>query len=67
MPGGMLKDREVAARLGIGKSKVWVLTKDDPGFPAPYRFGKKATRWSEDELDAYIRTSKQSADAARRG
>ncbi|MDR1509987.1 MAG: AlpA family phage regulatory protein [Synergistaceae bacterium] len=54
----MLKDYEVAEKLGCCKSTVWVWLKGNPAFPQPIRTGPKSTRFRESEVDEYLESRK---------
>ena len=49
-----INDREVCRRLGISRTKLWELERDDATFPKPIRIGKASKRRCEEELDAYM-------------
>lgn len=57
-----LRAKQVAAKLGIGLSSVWRLSKYDPDFPRPFRLAARTTAWDESEIDEFVRTK-----AAQRG
>jgi predicted DNA-binding transcriptional regulator AlpA len=44
---------EVAEMLKMGKSTVWLKTKEDPAFPKPVKVGR-ATRWRKTEVIKYM-------------
>ena len=48
-----IRDKEVAAILGCGKSTVWQWAKSRPGFPQPRREGARCTYWLRHEVEAY--------------
>lgn len=45
---------QAAEKLGISVSYVWKLHRTDPDFPRTVRLGPRATRWRDDEIDAWI-------------
>ena len=48
-----IRDKEVAAILGCGRSTVWRWVKERPGFPQPRREGTRCTYWIRSEVEAY--------------
>ncbi|WP_073033071.1 helix-turn-helix transcriptional regulator [Roseovarius pacificus] len=48
----LLKDKEVAAMLGVGIATVWRYAKSGQ-IPAPIRFGN-STRWRVSEISEWI-------------
>lgn len=48
--------KAVAAKLAIGDSTVWAKAKAKNGFPQPFPFSARQTRWIESEVDAYIQS-----------
>jgi len=48
-----IRDKEVAAILGICKASVWNWVKTRPDFPKPYRDGGRYTYWLRHEVEAY--------------
>lgn len=48
-----LRDKEVAAILGIGTSTLWRWVKERPGFPQPRREGRRCTYWLRPEIESY--------------
>lgn len=53
MQDRLLTPRDFAHRLGICKSTLYRLRREDPAFPRPIRFGA-AVRFSEREIAAYV-------------
>lgn len=48
-----IRDKEVAAILGCGKSTVWQWVKSRPNFPQPRKEGNRCTYWLRHEVEAY--------------
>lgn len=42
---------------GIGKSKIWAMSKDGT-FPKPYKLATRITAWKVDDLRAWIESRK---------
>lgn len=59
MSAMLLRDKQVAERLSIGKSTVWKFVKDGR-LPKPYKFGAISV-WKSDEIDAVIAGLERSA------
>lgn len=53
-PEGYIAVKEVASKLGVGKTTVWAIAKSDPSFPKRRKFGARTTRWREDEIDEWL-------------
>ena len=54
MPLAMyLRLPELTQRLGIARSTVYKLIKND-GFPKPVKITRRTSVWSEDEVQAYL-------------
>lgn len=49
-----LNQAEVAQLLGLHRVTVNRLTKTDPTFPRPARFGAKTLRWRRSEIEAWF-------------
>jgi excisionase family DNA binding protein len=49
----LLRDRDVAALLGISRSLVWKLAATGE-IPAPVRIGGRAARWERSAIVAYV-------------
>lgn len=49
----MLRPREVAALLGIGRTTLWRWQRDGK-LPAPRRLGENTIAWAEEELDEWL-------------
>ncbi len=51
----LLRDTQVADKLGIGRSTVWRKSKIEVAFPKPVRLpGGRLTGWVEAEIDGYL-------------
>lgn len=64
-PERLLRLPEVARRVGLGKSMIYVLIKQDR-FPRPYKISPYASRWSEREIVAWIADVKDGFEGKRR-
>lgn len=58
-PERLIKLSEVAKRIGLGKTMIYKMVKDG-SFPKPYKLNGAATRWSEQEVAAWIVEVKKS-------
>lgn len=47
-----LKDRQVAARLGISRPSLWRWVKDGR-FPRPVKLGPAVTRWRLSDIEKF--------------
>lgn len=61
-PERFLKLAEVSQRVGLRKSMIYVLLKEQR-FPAPYKISPFASRWSEQEIVAEGRLRGQAPEA----
>lgn len=52
-PESFLKLAEVCRRADLGKSMIHQMIKDER-FPRPYKLSSAASRWSEQEIAAWI-------------
>jgi prophage regulatory protein len=52
-PEGFLKLGEVSRRVGLGKSMIYVMIKEQC-FPPPYKISPYASRWSDQEIVSWI-------------
>lgn len=50
----LLRVKGVAEKLNIGISSVWYLTKNQEGFPKPFKLSPRVTVWKVSEIEAYI-------------
>lgn len=50
----ILKDKDVAQKLCVARSTVWVMVKNISEFPKPFSISSNTTGWYEHEVDAYI-------------
>lgn len=64
-PERFLKLEEVSRRVGLGKSMIYELIKQGR-FPAPYKISPFASRWSEQEIVAWIGEVKDGFEGKRR-
>lgn len=64
-PERLLKLEEVIRRVGLGKSMIYRLISQDR-FPAPYKLSAAASRWSEQEVVAWIAHVKDGFEGKRR-
>jgi predicted DNA-binding transcriptional regulator AlpA len=53
MPGTLVSDKIVAATLGVGRTKVWLMAKE--GTLTPTKLGNRCTRFRTDQVLALIR------------
>jgi prophage regulatory protein len=60
-----LKLDEVKRRAGLGKSMIYRLIQEGK-FPAPYKLSPAASRWSEQELNAWIAEVKDGFEGKKR-
>ena len=49
-----MSDKEVAARIGIGKSTVWKWAASNPNIPKPHKLSNKCSRWVRSEIESYL-------------
>jgi prophage regulatory protein len=64
-PERFLKLDEVSRRVGLGKSMIYALIKQER-FPPPYKISPYASRWSEHEVAAWILKVKGGVEGKRR-
>lgn len=64
-PERLLKLPEVCRRVGLGKSMIYVLIKQER-FPRPYKISPSTARWSETEIVAWIAEVKDGFEGKRR-
>lgn len=65
MPERFLRLPEVSRRVGLGKSMIYELIKEQR-FPRPYKISPSASRWSEREVVAWIAEVKDGFEGKRR-
>ncbi|MBV1688982.1 AlpA family phage regulatory protein [Novosphingobium sp. G106] len=65
MPERFLRLPEVSRRVGLGKSMIYDLIKQQR-FPGPYKISPYASRWSEREIVAWIAEVKDGFEGKRR-
>jgi prophage regulatory protein len=53
----LLKVEEVAKKFAVSVRKVWRFI-GEAGFPKPIKLGPKTTRWSEQEINEFIKKRK---------
>lgn len=61
----LLRLKEVSHRVGLGKSMIYELIQQGR-FPAPYKISPAASRWSEEEVLAWIADIKDGFEGKRR-
>jgi prophage regulatory protein len=64
-PERLIKLDEVCRRVGLGKSMIYDLIKNGR-FPRPYKISPYASRWSENEIVAWIVDVKDGFEGKRR-
>jgi prophage regulatory protein len=64
-PERLLRIAEVSRRVGLGKSMIYELIAKER-FPAPYKISACASRWSEQEIVAWIDKVKDGFEGKRR-
>lgn len=64
-PDRLIKLDEVKARVGLGKSMIYRLIQQGT-FPAPYKVSPYASRWSDQEVIAWINDVKDGFEGKRR-
>ena len=52
-PTRLLTRREVEERVALGRSAIYELMRDGK-FPEPIKVGRRAVRWYESEINAWI-------------
>lgn len=61
----LLKLPEVSRRVGLGKSMIYRMISQGR-FPAPYKLSPFASRWSEQEIVAWIADVKDGFEGKKR-
>lgn len=64
-PERLLKLPEVSRRVGLGKSMIYRMISQGR-FPAPYKLSPFASRWSEQEILAWIADVKDGFEGKKR-
>lgn len=64
-PDRLIKLPEVVRRVGLGKTMIYRKVKEG-AFPKPYKVCGAATRWSEQEVVAWIADVKDGFEGKRR-
>lgn len=64
-PDRLIKLDEVKARVGLGKSMIYRFIQQGT-FPAPYKVSPYASRWSDQEVIAWINDVKDGFEGKRR-
>lgn len=64
-PERLIKLDEVCRRVGLGKSMIYAMIKEER-FPKPYKLSPFASRWSEREIVAWIADVKDGFEGKRR-
>lgn len=49
-----LRPQQAAQELGVGLTKLWVLVKEEPGFPPPIKLGARTTVFRREDLHAWM-------------
>ena len=65
MPERFIKLSEVSRRVGLGKTSIYELISKER-FPRPYKISPSASRWSEQEVVAWIADVKDGFEGKRR-
>ena len=65
LPERFVKLDEVKRRVGLGKSMIYRLIQEGK-FPAPYKISPSASRWSNQEIVAWIADVKDGFEGKRR-
>lgn len=55
----MLTAKAVAEKLGIGRSTVWYLMREDATFPRPTRLSLRTVRWEEEDVNKWLQSKKE--------
>lgn len=50
----LLRPADAARRLGISRSTLWRLKRDDPDFPTVIRLAPRTIVWRVSDLDAWV-------------
>lgn len=53
----LLSVKQVCEKLGVSRATFWRPRKND-GFPTPYCVSESAQRWSEQEVDEWVKSRK---------
>lgn len=61
----LLRIHEVKHRVGLGSTMIYRLIHEKK-FPPPYKLSPFASRWSENEIRAWIETVKDGFEGKRR-
>ena len=59
----VLRIVEVSNRIGLGRSSVWQMVKEDQ-FPAPRRLSRRAVGWLDTQVDEWLRARAATHDHA---
>ena len=65
LPERLIKLDEVIRRVGLGRSMIYRLISQGK-FPAPYKLSPGASRWSEQDVVAWINDVKDGFEGKRR-
>lgn len=60
-PAQLSRPKAACALLGIGRTKLWQLSEQDPRFPRKIVLGPRCVGWRTDALIGYLRTLEQEA------
>jgi predicted DNA-binding transcriptional regulator AlpA len=53
----LLTVKQVCEKLGVSRSTLFLMRKNE-GFPTPYCLSESAQRWSEQEVDEWVKSRK---------
>lgn len=62
----ILRDKQVADKIGGSRATVWRKAKTEPDFPKPLKISAGITGWLESEVEAYLEQRIAAAREARR-
>lgn len=60
----LLSVKQVCEKLGVSRVTFWRLRKND-GFPTPYCVSESAQRWSEQEVDEWVKSRKVGGNGSK--
>jgi prophage regulatory protein len=59
----LIRDKQVAGKLGIGRTTVWRMVKEGR-LPKPMKLGTKTSVWLEADIEAFIMKEYSKANEA---
>ena len=62
-----LSTSQVGNRLGMSRTTIWRLMKNDPNFPSPIHFGAYTRRWCLADVQEWEELNKSQSPAASKG